>query len=240
MDKKETDKILKSFIVPVILCALMSLFYYAEFKGWIALKGWGIRPREMKGLVGILLTPFLHGSLEHLFNNSVPIVALGGALFYFYREIAVKTLFWIMIMGGFWVWIFARPHTNHIGMSGVIYGLVSFLFFSGLIRRHMGLIAISMLMVFLYGSLIWGIFPIKEGVSWEGHLLGSVSGIILAWYFQTEGTQRKVYQWELDEIAELEELERLNSLPPDEQNTHVTDGAWDISYTFVSRDEEAE
>ncbi len=231
-NKEESKKLLQAFVVPVVLLILMWSSYFLEVKGWISIRQWGIRPLELKGLLGIFLTPFLHGSTEHLFNNSIPLLVLGGALFYFYREVALKTLAWIVLMGGFWVWVSARPGTNHIGMSGVVYGLVAFIFFSGILRKHTGMIALSMLMIFLYGSLIWGVFPIKEGVSWEGHLWGAVSGGILAWYFQYEGVQRKVYQWELDEIAEQEELERLRNLPPDFENTHMTTDNWEITYEW--------
>lgn len=215
----------------------MVAVYFLEFVGVGSFRQWGIRPREIEGLWGILFSPFLHGSREHLFNNSIPTLVLGSALFFFYREIAWKTLIWIMLMGGFWVWVSARAHTNHIGMSGVVYGLVSFLFLSGILRKHIGLIAISMLMVFMYGSLIWGIFPIKEGVSWEGHLWGAISGVILAWYLQKEGVQRKLYQWELDEIEEEKELERLRNLPPEELHTDSSsDDAWDFLYEWKEKD----
>lgn len=107
-------------------------------------------------------------------------------------------------MSGFWLWVAARP-SYHLGASGLIYGLGSFVFFSGIIRKHTRLITLSMLVVFLYGGMVWGIFPIKEGISWEGHLYGAIAGIILAYFFKDKGLQRKVYSWEIeadDGIAE--------------------------------------
>lgn len=227
MEEKENRNLLKAMVVPVILLAMMMISYFLESKGWVEWRQFGIRPREPIGLLGVLFTPFLHGSLEHLFNNSVPLLVLGTSLFYFYREIALKTILWIALMGGFWVWVAARP-SNHIGMSGVIYGLVSFLFFSGVFRKNMPLIAISLLMVFMYGSLIWGIFPIKEGVSWEGHLFGAISGIVLAFYFKEEGPQRKLYQWEIDEIEELKQLEEQAKW----QGLEVQDVV-DVEYEYI-------
>ncbi len=151
---------------------------------------------------GILLSPFLHGDWKHVLNNSIPLIVLGTSLRYFYKTIAKEVFLWSWLMSGVWLWALGRE-SYHIGASGIVYALASFLFFSGLIRKHTKLMAISFFVVFLYGSMVWGLFPIKEHISWEGHLSGALAGIILAWWFRKEGPPKQVYQYEIDE--ELEE-----------------------------------
>ena len=171
---------LRALWPPLLMVSVLALIFFMEDTGVISWRQFGIRPRELKGLVGIISSPFLHGSLEHLFNNSIPLLILGWAIIYFYRELAMKTVAWIILLGGAWVWLSARADTNHIGASGLIYGLASFLFLSGILRKHTPLIALSLFVVFEYGSMVWGILPIKEHISWEGHLWGSVAGIVMA------------------------------------------------------------
>jgi membrane associated rhomboid family serine protease len=129
----------------------------------------------------------------------VPLLVLGTLLFYFYRSLAWNVFFLTWLMTGFWVWVFARGNAAHIGASGIIYGLASFLIFSGIIRRDQKLMIITLLVIFLYGSLVWGVFPQffpREHISWESHFMGFMSGIILAFWFRKSGPQRKVYEWD--------------------------------------------
>jgi len=98
-------------------------------------------------------------------------------------------------MSGIWIWVSARE-SFHIGSSGLIYGFASFIFLSGIIRRNINLLAMSMLVIFLYGGMVWGIFPIRPNMSYEGHLWGSIAGLILAIYFRKEGPQKEVYSWD--------------------------------------------
>ncbi len=177
-----------------------------HFLGWEY--GWnlsrfGLRPRSVEGLRGIFTMPFIHGSWQHLFNNSVPLLVLGWALFTFYRGVAFKTLFWIYIISGIWLWISARP-SIHIGASGVVYGLAAFLFLSGWLRREKKVAALSLLVAFLYGGLWWGVLPVDPKISWEGHLWGAVAGFSLAFLYRKQGPRKPEYQWEHDE-----ELERI-------------------------------
>src|SRR5690606_142564 len=155
----------------------------------------------------ILLSPFLHSPSDwnHIINNSLPIFVLSWALFYFYREIAFSILGIIWITMGTCVWLSANPESYHIGISGVIYGLAGFLFFSGVFRRNKHLLALSLLVVFEYGGMIWGIFPLQERVSWESHLWGAVVGTILAYYYREDGPKQKKYQWEIEEELGLDE-----------------------------------
>ena len=117
----------------------------------------------------------------------------------------MKVFLWTWFLTGLLVWLAGRE-AWHIGASGLVYGLASFLFFSGILRWHFRLIALSLLIVFLYGSMVWGLFPgVYKNVSWESHMLGFFSGVVLALWFRNEGPQRPVYEW-LDE-EETEDIE---------------------------------
>lgn len=143
----------------------------------------GIYPRSTSGLLGILTAPLIHSDYNHLLSNSAPLLVLSAGLFYFYPKVSFKVLGWLYIATGFWVWSFARE-SYHIGASGLVYGLASFLFFSGFFNRSKSLMAISLLVVFLYGSMVWGVLPIKASVSFESHALGALMGLLLAYYFR--------------------------------------------------------
>ena len=172
----------------------------------IDLSGFGIYPLTIKGLPGILFSPFIHADFNHLFSNSLPLFLLGVALFYFYSEVALKVFIWTFFLTGLLVWIAGRE-AWHIGASGLVYGLASFLFFSGIIRRYFRLIALSLLIVFLYGSMVWGLFPgVYKNVSWESHMLGFFSGVLLAIWYRKEGPQAPVYQWLEEEEGESGEM----------------------------------
>jgi membrane associated rhomboid family serine protease len=155
---------------------------------------------------GIIFSPFIHADFTHLFNNSLPFFLLSVALFYFYSEVALKVFLWTYFLTGILVW-FGGREAYHIGASGLVYGLASFLFFSGIIRKYYRLVALSLLVVFLYGQMVWGIFPgVYKNVSWESHMLGFFSGIILAIWFRKEGPQMPVYEW-MEEAVEEENSE---------------------------------
>jgi len=176
---------------------------------------WGIYPRRPGGLIGIAVGPLIHSSNEHLISNTIPLFFLGIITFYFYRELAFPAFFWVYFSTGLWVWLAGRE-AYHVGASGLIYSFVCFLFYSGLFRRKRSLMAISLLMIFLYGSLIWGIFPFQEKISWESHLLGAVAGFIIAFFLRKEGPQREQYEWEGEEDTGLKN-EPAND-PGQEQN----------------------
>lgn len=150
------------------------------------------------GLQGVVFSPFIHSGVEHLYNNSVPLFVLLSALFYFYRPIRYQVLIWGFVSVGFLTWLIGRE-SYHIGASGVVYMLTSFLFFKGIWSKNYRLIALSLIVVFLYGSMVWGIFPQKERISWEGHLAGLFVGIGLAVIFKVQDeVSVKKYAWELE------------------------------------------
>ncbi len=194
----EKRKIIQSLFLPFLFVILIWIIKLGEMVTQTDLGFLGIYPRRIEGLIGIIATPLLHADLKHLFANSVPLMVLGGCLFYFYKELAVKTFLLIYFITGLSVWVGGRE-AYHIGASGVVYGLAAFLFFSGIIRRDGKLLAITLLVAFLYGSMVWGIFPDffpEKNISFESHFWGLVAGAILAWYYRRIGPQRTIYEWE--------------------------------------------
>lgn len=195
-------KLLLCIIIPGIFVFLMWLVKIIEVLFEMDLSGFGIYPLTLKGVPGIFFSPFIHADFNHLFSNSLPLFLLGVALFYFYSEVALKVFILTFFLTGILVWVAGRD-AWHIGASGLVYGLASFLFFSGIIRRYFRLIALSLLIVFLYGSMVWGLFPgVYKNVSWESHMLGFFSGVVLAIWFRKEGPQAPVYQWLEEEEGE--------------------------------------
>ena len=180
---------------PILFVILIWLIFWIEFRFNVDLKSFGIQPRKIEGIYGIMLSPFLHLSLEHLINNSIPLFLLSSAIFFFYRTISWKIIFLGIFLSGLLTWIIGRDST-HIGASGLIYVLISFIFFKGIISKNFNLMALSLIVVFIYGGTIWYIFPIKENISWEGHLSGFIVGIILALLFKKNIPINKVYKWE--------------------------------------------
>lgn len=164
----------------------------------------GLFPLKAEGLRGILFAPLLHADFKHLFDNSVPLFFLSVAIFYFYRPVAYRVFFLVWLISGAIVWLTARP-AYHIGASGLVYGFASFVFFSGIIRNNIHLLAISLLVVFLYGGLVWGIFPYDFRISWESHLVGGLTGLGLAIYYRGFGPPSTRKVWEEEEEGEIPE-----------------------------------
>ena len=194
-----------SLFIPFLFLLIMWAVKIIEYNFELSFAHFGVFPQSLSGLKGILLSPFIHKDFTHLINNSYPILILGGILFSIYRKIALQLFMWLFFIAGFWLWIIGRP-SFHIGASGIIYALASFLLVSGIVQKNPRLSAISMLVIFLYGSMIWGLLPTKEPISWEGHLAGFLAGILVAIFYRKEGPKRKKYQWEIDEELEEEFL----------------------------------
>jgi membrane associated rhomboid family serine protease len=173
------ERIARSAALPALVVLLLWVVHALDHGLDLGLHRLGVLPRRVDGLFGILCSPFVHGDTEHLFNNSVPIFLLGWGLMYFYPRVAGPVVLASWLVSGMWVWISARSN-YHIGASGVVYGLAAFLFVSGLLRRQRTLMGLSLLVVFLYGSMVWGIFPLVPRISWESHLWGAVAGTLMA------------------------------------------------------------
>jgi len=198
---KEKNRLFYSLFFPTVFLLIIWAVKFTEYMMGIRFVEFGLWPRTTEGALGIITSPLIHGDFNHLFANTVPLFVLGASLFYFYRSIALRVFILIYIFSGIWVWGMGRE-AYHIGASGIVYGLASFLFVSGLIRKEPRLMAISMFVAFLYGSFIWGIFPElfpEKNISWEGHLMGLLAGIIFAIYFRKKGPQKRRYSWEFED-----------------------------------------
>lgn len=188
-----------SIALPFLFVLLLWLVKLVEIFSGQSLADFGIIPRTFSGLKGILTSVFIHADINHLLSNTFPFLILGSGLMFFYRNVAVKVFMFIWLVGGFWVWLFARP-ASHIGASGLIYGMAAFLFLSGILKRNRNLLAISLLTVFLYGGLAWGIFPVfDERISWEAHLAGGLAGLFCAFVYRGEGPEKEEKKWEDEE-----------------------------------------
>ncbi len=198
MDNRDKGKLISSFVIAGAVSVLLVFIHVIIILGGTSPGVFGIIPREVGGLTGILTSPWVHGDWSHLFSNLGPIFVLLSAMLYFYRKAALLALMWMYLMTGTWVWIAAHPGM-HIGASGMVYALAFYIFFSGIIRRDTRSVAVSMVIAFFYGSLVWGILPLQPGVSWESHLFGGIAGVALAWFTRKVGvTQRRRYAWEED------------------------------------------
>lgn len=179
----EKRKIIHAVYFPLAFLMVMWLVYLVFVVTGLDMGFFGIQPLKPAGLWGILLSPFAHGSFGHLISNSTSFMVLSVALFYFYRLIAYRIFFINWVISGILLWLGGR-NSIHIGASGLVYGLAFFLFFSGIFRKERKLGAISLIVVFLYGSMIWGLLPQDNHISWEGHLFGALSGVTLAWIYR--------------------------------------------------------
>tara|TARA_B100001778_G_C18529581_1_gene602903 strand:+ start:69 stop:692 length:624 start_codon:yes stop_codon:yes gene_type:complete len=202
MKRKKTKNLFKILFVPMMFLLIMWTTHLFQFVFNISFINQGVLPKTYIGLKGVVLSPFIHKDWSHLINNSYPILILGTLLFYSYKKIAYRIFFLLFIFSGVLLWMIGRQ-SFHIGASGIIYSLASFLFFSGIIRKNPPLTAISLVVLFLYGSMIWGLFPINKFSSWEGHLSGFITGLVISILFREDGPKRKKYQWEIDEENEL-------------------------------------
>ena len=215
MDIKLKNNITSVLFLPVIFLTIIWLIKIIEYGFEISFANFGVLPKKANGIKGIFFSPFIHKDFNHLINNSYPILVLMSIINFFYKKIANEIFIWLYFISGFLLWIIGRPYF-HIGASGFIYALATFVFVSGLIRNNPQLSAISMIIIFIYGSMIWGVFPLKENISWEGHLCGLISGVLIAIYFKNEGPKRKKYQWEIEEEEEQERIryyiKKTNSL----------------------------
>lgn len=205
---KELDKkiLIHSLIFPGIFILGFWFVKVVEVVFGFDLYQLGIYPLHIKGLPGIFISPFIHSGFGHLMANTVPFFVLLAALVYFYRRFSYRIFFQIYFLSGLCVWLGARE-AWHIGASGVVYGLAAFHFVSGILRNDLRLLTISIIVVFLYGGMFWGIFPIQPDISWESHLWGAVSGLVLAIYYRKYSVRRKKFSWEEEPDDEPETVE---------------------------------
>jgi membrane associated rhomboid family serine protease len=183
-------------IFPTILCSLIVLAFVLEHGMGLNFFSFGLEPRQGKGLIGIFTMVFIHADFKHLLQNILSLYILTSFLFYFYRGIAFRSLALMWLFQGLMLWFIGRE-SYHIGCSGLIYALAFFLFFSGIFRRHIPLAAVSAIVVFIYGSMVWGLLPwtTQPQISWEGHLSGAAVGLVFAIILKNYGPKKPPQIW---------------------------------------------
>ena len=204
---KDLYSIFFKYYLILVFILFLWLIHFLNYYFVLNLHELGVFPRSLEGLIGVFFSPIIHSSSDHnhIINNSVPFLILGWALFYFYSPIAWRVLFFSWIFTGLLVWLSARD-AYHIGLSGVIYSLLFFLFFSGVFRKDTRLLTVALLVVFIYGSMVWGIFPYDWKISFESHLSGSLVGLALSIVFKKQKASFKKVktQWEIEEELGIE------------------------------------
>ncbi len=170
----------KTAFIPVLL---LWIVHFIKILGQFEWGDWGIFPRQVHGLYGILLAPWIHGDFTHLLSNSVPVFFLTTLILFFYQRIAIPSFILLYLLTGLLVWVFARP-VYHIGASGVVYAMVSFVFWNGIFRRNMKSIVLALVVTVMYSGYFAGIVPGEKGISWESHLLGAISGILVSFFMR--------------------------------------------------------
>ena len=167
-------------LVAIWLVAVLNLMTGYSLNGWF-----GLEPRAVRGLDGVLLMPLLHGSLSHAAANTVPLVVLGGVVATTAERVALTATALIVLLGGFAVWVFGKS-AIHVGASGLIFGWFGFLVARGFIERRVLPMLVAAAVVLVYGTMIWGVLPGQPGVSWESHLFGALSGVLAAFVLRND------------------------------------------------------
>ena len=196
----ESDRAQGNFrlALKVSLCFVLLIWIVAllDWGAGLELTRFGVRPGSLSGLPGVLVAPLLHGDFPHLISNSLPLLVLATGMLYLYPQSSFKVIPAVYLGPGFAVWLFGRP-TLHIGASGLIYGLAIYILVSGVIRRDTRAVSASMLVFFLYGTLLWGLLPSHSNISWETHLIAALIGLVLAVFFRRQDIPpRTRYAWE--------------------------------------------
>jgi membrane associated rhomboid family serine protease len=235
MEEEEKKKIAQSIVMPFLFVAVLWIIKLSELYLDTSFAHIGILPRTYTGLLGIATGPLLHGDIYHLGSNTLPLLILGIIILYFYRSSALQLFIWLYLVTGIMVWILADGEGYHIGASGLIYGLVSFLFFSGVFRKDRRSLALALLVTFVYGGMVWGVFPLQKGISWESHLFGGLTGLFCAWLYRKSDPFEETYDW----MNEDESTEAYGDpLPPEEtRNENLNPYFINNSYTSSYQNE---
>lgn len=205
--------LLESLRFPLIAVTFIWLVHVWQMMDGFDPGSYGIMSRRAWGLRGIVTAPLVHGSLKHLISNTVPLFVLTFIALYFYRKVAMRAFWIIYFLTGAAVWLFARP-VSHIGASGVIYGLVAFMFWNGIFRRSLRSIVLAGIVMLLYSGMFLGVLPDQEGISWESHLIGSLAGIFASFLFKGELEDEESTDT-TDPFAEERNQEKTYFLPQD-------------------------
>lgn len=244
MSSKEAHlfKLYTAIKVSAVFLILMWLGHFLRVYYFPDAYQWGVLPRTFTGLKGIITIPFLHGSWEHLISNTFPMLVLTFFITYFYITIYKKAILSLWIIAGFWLWVIGR-NNYHVGASGLVYAYTAFLFFSGLLRRDTVSLTVSLIVIFLYGSIVWGMLPFETAdYSWEGHLTGFLAGIAVAIYFRRKNLREKIQISEDDSRNESkygedywktpEQLAKEGKLPAQDSTPII------LTYRYVEKKKE--
>ncbi|MCF6142154.1 rhomboid family intramembrane serine protease [Flavobacterium sp. K77] len=233
----------KVFWFPFAFVFAIWLVYWLQIRFDFDFVENGILPRSFLGLQGVLFSPFIHADLEHLYNNTIPLIVLLAAIQFFYASQANKVIVLGILGSGLLTWLIGRS-SYHIGASGLIYVLFSFIFFKGIQTRYYRLVALSLAIIVVYGGLVWYVFPMPDGIegqsiSWEGHLSGLLTGCFLAVSFATPKFKKTPkYEWEKPDYDPSEDkfMQRFDAdgnfvnLPPIEELEIIDEQATSLSY----------
>jgi len=200
---KDITIFLDKIKLPLALIVMLWLIKAGDYFFDLNLKNLGIYPRDISGLAGIFTSPFIHSNWDHLYSNTMPILVLTSIMTLFYRKVAVSAYFTIMVGTGLLVWLFARE-SYHIGASGMVYGLVSFVFWTGVFKKNIKSVILGLIIVTLYSGLFTNMFPnVEERISWESHMFGGIIGLITAFIFKSvvEDDEKEYHQspWQYDD-----------------------------------------
>jgi membrane associated rhomboid family serine protease len=185
MASKRSNNIWNSFKIVLFIVLILWIILCISFV--FPLQDYGIRPRTVSGLIGILFAPFIHASIDHLIANSISLLILGSIFLTMERKLSLVIVLHIIILGGLGTWLIGRASYTHIGASGVVYGILGYLVTMGIFVRNFKAILVSIIIFIMYGGAIWGIFPTSGFVSWESHLCGFIAGISTAKLYSRRG-----------------------------------------------------
>ena len=185
---------LSLFLSPLIISIIILACFLGQQTGIINTQIFGVLPRSSNGILGILGSPLVHGDIEHLLGNLSVLFPLLILLQYVYKKDMLKVLLILWVLTGFLVWIFARP-SLHIGASGIVYAIQTFLLISGVVKRQAWMMAVGAISIMLFGGgFMFGLLPVEPHVSWESHLLGAITGTITALALKQLGPQNRVHK----------------------------------------------
>jgi membrane associated rhomboid family serine protease len=237
--------------LPLFFVWFLWFIYWIEIKFDFDFVENGIFPRTFYGFQGVIFSPFIHADIEHLYNNSIPLLVLLAVLRYFYAKQSMAVIGYGILLSGLITWIIGRD-SYHIGASGLIYVLVSFIFFKGIQTKYYRLVALSLAVVIVYGGMVWYIFPkVEDTISWEGHLAGLITGFVLSLIYKTPEYKKIIrYDWEHPDFNPQEDrfMQRFDengnfvNLPVveiEEENPTYFNSNSQVSYTIINKKNES-
>lgn len=186
-----SSSVLRPFLVVISVVAVMWIVELVDLLPHTSFDRWGIRPRQLMGLTGIVTSPFLHDGFGHLIGNTIPFLVLGCIIAASGIQRFVQVTVIVGLIAGIGTWLVGPTHTVHIGASGLVFGYLTYLVARGFFQRHVGQIVIGLVVLFFYGSILWGLFP-RPGISWQGHVFGAIGGVVAAWIIHGRRGQEPV------------------------------------------------